>query len=373
MRRSSRVLIKIIVAGCAVAVWSAIASAETVELRGGIAPVNADRVAFEPGGLRVTRSGGSTVLIAWDEVRGVSGVTLKESEKAQLQLAEDLWRARSRVQRRDLGMAMPLFEKHFPALRGTTSETALIAAEGLLRCRLASQDWMRAIVPALETARLRRAGISTNRYADNLPVLDDTTFLCPDLPPAWEVSEQTRAIASEIEALPDTDADVARVAQLYVALLRGEPVPPAAKRDEGGAALLAAIGAVSASRGSGDDERFSKARASALAASKNLPPWAFAWVQHAIGRARVGESDPAARIDGTLALLRVPALGAAECCNFALERGSALGVAERFHCADGKDKRFAHEPWRRGGRSIRPTPVPPATVSPTTPPAPGNP
>ena len=43
----------------------------------------------------------------------------------------------ARVERDDATLAEPLLERLFPTYQGRTSQTALVVAEGLLRCRLA--------------------------------------------------------------------------------------------------------------------------------------------------------------------------------------------------------------------------------------------
>ncbi len=275
--------------------------AGTVDLRGGGEPLSTSTAVFKADGLAITLAAGGSRTVPWDMVAGVEGVTIGAAEKEWLAVAEDLWRARSRAQRGDFLMARPLFEKHFERFRGGNSESALIVAEGLLRSRLAAGEFEKAIVPAIEVARLRRAGVTTDRYAALVPVLDETTLLCPQLAPAWAPDDRTRLLATEVGAVGG-DPAVARLAQLYAMLLRGERAAAGSEGDAG-TALLAAIASIDCS----SEEARAKARKDLAAATKELPPWAKAWASHALGRALVAQSDAARRMDGTLELLRVAA------------------------------------------------------------------
>lgn len=314
--------------------------AATVRLRGGGQPVAAERVDLELAGVRVVKAG-VTSFIAWDQVQAIEDRPLSAAERGQLATATDLWRARSRVQRGDEALAVELFQKHFTTFRGTTSETALVVAEGLLRCRLASglrADRLKAIVAAIEVARLRRAKVTTDRYAGLVPVIDEATLLCPylgpDLAPALAtlgtggerpgvIDPESEAVAAEIDrtfpdsAAPGVDGETLRTARLYAAFLRGGAGPAPARRDEGGLALLAAmveLGRAATTAPTGDAaatstvETRTRHRAAALAAAKALPGWAAGWAHFAVGRSLVAEQEPARRVDGVLELLEVAAI-----------------------------------------------------------------
>jgi hypothetical protein len=320
-----------------------------VELRGAEPPLSVDRAVLEVGGVRVTKTGGVTSVIAWDKVRTLEGAepgTLDAAgAKEAIAIADDLWRARTRLQRGDLQAAAPLFERHFERFRGTNSETALIVAEGTLRCRLAGDDWMAAIVPALEVARLRKAGFVTDRYAALAPVMDEATLLSPQLAPTWTVNDRTKAIAQSIETAVFTDPAVARLASAYVALLRGTmPGNAAAKAgakdaaqapaDAPGVALLHAIARLRA----GTDGERTQATNELVGIVKTAPDWVRAWANYSIGRSTVDRAadakDRAAAIDGVLALTRVAAQPGAprrlviESLSLAVSTLQALGDAE---------------------------------------------
>jgi hypothetical protein len=272
-----------------------------VELRGGAAPIDASDVRFGSDGLRVVTIGGGEETIAWDRVAAVTGATLDASEREWIAIAEDLWRARFRIQRGDASAARPLFERHEARFRGERSETALVVAEGLLRCRLAEGDPRRAISVALDVASLRRAGIATDRYAALPEALDATTLLAPSLVPLWAPLRSEEA-ALLVDPTRYDDPVVRRLGELYAALLRGEVVQ-AGRESHPGPALLAAIAAIDTT----SSEAVERSRRHLAAAVKDLPAWAQAWAGHALGRRLVESGDPSLVTDGVLELLRVAA------------------------------------------------------------------
>ena len=89
-------------------------NAEVVHLRDGAAPVDAVRVAFVPGGLEAVTSAGETRRFALDQVARIDDMTdpiLIDQWKQRQDLARDVWRARSRVQRGDPELALALFQQ----------------------------------------------------------------------------------------------------------------------------------------------------------------------------------------------------------------------------------------------------------------------
>lgn len=305
------------VAGAAESVGTRLAPGQAelrVELRGTRPAIVAQRLEFEKGGLRVVSGNATALLLAWDDVRAVTGRPLTDDERAFLAMAEDLWRARQRVQRGDLDRAVELFERHAEALRGSTSETALIVAEGIVRCRVA-RDPLRAVLPALEVARLRRAKITTDRYANLPPVLDEATLLAPAVGAALigdasgSSDAERLAIAREIDLLlasTTLDGETRRSADLVAAILRRTPLP-AVKREEGGAGLLAAIMELDRIRPDETPEAKVRVRSAVVASAKGLAPWATAWARFAVGRSLVAEAALPEREQGVLALLAIPA------------------------------------------------------------------
>lgn len=313
-------------------------------------------------GVTIKRSDGTAQVIALDRVReigfaapGGPGVKPIATDWARLQpVALKLWRARSRVERGDTALAEPLLEELFfggrsdagartsmrPYLDGN-SETALVVAEGLLRCRLARGDQAGALLPALTVTRLRQQGVSTDSYSTLEPVWDAATLLCPQLPPVLPDGPGTVAALAKLEPLTrGGDALTSELAALYGAsiMIRPDgslvpvlplPAAPAGARESQATAILRAV----LQTQQGD----SSARASARAkleriealATKSAGPakaaggaqpsegWLQAWTSFAEGSSLLrvdvagdGTVDPAlpdARRRGIVALLAVPA------------------------------------------------------------------
>ena len=168
-----------------VLVIAASARADLVERRGSEPPVEGKITRIDDAGVTVRSDLGAFHFVPWDRVRHVEAKEQDPLLARRMETATRLWRARSRVERHDTTLAEPILERLFERYHGQTHETALVVAEGLLRCRLAPGDHVRAVLPALETARLRRADVTTDSYANLTAVIDESTSLCPLLAPAW--------------------------------------------------------------------------------------------------------------------------------------------------------------------------------------------
>ena len=201
-------------------------NAEVVHLRDGAAPVDAVRVAFVPGGLEAVTSAGDTRRFALDQVARIDDMTdpiLIDQWKQRQDLARDVWRARSRVQRGDPELALALFQRHFTPRTSDerTHEFALIIAEGLLRCLLESGETEAILPAALETTRLRRAGVTTDRYDALPPVIDERFWLLPKLPPIATSASSLDRLPDELRHWQiDSDPVVSRLAELYACMAR---------------------------------------------------------------------------------------------------------------------------------------------------------
>ena len=201
-------------------------NAEVVHLRDGVASVDAVRVAFVPGGLEAVTSAGETRRFALDQVAGITDLTdpiLIDQWRQRQDLARDVWRARSRVQRGDSELALALFQRHFTPRTSDerTHEFALIIAEGLLRCLLESGDTEAILPAALETTRLRRAGVTTDRYDALIPVIDERFWLLPKLPPIATSEPSVARLSDELRHWRiDSDPVVSRLAELYASMSR---------------------------------------------------------------------------------------------------------------------------------------------------------
>ena len=138
---------------------------DMVERRGSEPALEGEITIINEAGVTIRSSLGAVHVVPWDRVRRVEGKVEDPTLDEKMAIAVDLWRSRSRVERGDTTLAEPLLERLFERYRGQTHETALVVAEGLLRCRLARADHALAVVPALEVARLRRAQITTDTYS----------------------------------------------------------------------------------------------------------------------------------------------------------------------------------------------------------------
>lgn len=278
-----------IVAVAVIALGASSTSGDEVVRRGGLSTLRGDIVVVDEAGVSIRSELGAMHIVPWDRIREVDagGRPLPELDRYMAR-AEKLWRARSRVERLDMQLAEPLFEELFEHYRGRTHETALVAAEGLLRCRLARGANDLAVVPALEVARLRRADVTTRSYGHLDAVYDVDTGLWPQLPPFWTGEANLERLIGDLDRYDARrDAGVARLADLYRWAARqqlGEAVEPPASDGEASASielLRQMIGCVS----SEDDVR--RESVAALEASVgSLTGWRELWAHFFIGVGR---------------------------------------------------------------------------------------
>jgi hypothetical protein len=346
------------------------ADAQSVQRRGGLPDVPGTVSIADDNGVTVIAHDGGSIVIPWDRVRGVVDQQPPTEFARHWNDAVLLWRARSRVERGDTALAEPIFERLFERYRGHTHETALVVAEGLLRCRLVRGQQAMALLPALEAARLRRAGIETVSYRHLPPVMDSATWLCPSLPPYWIDSPLTERARVELHAYDSQgDALVADLAAIYaMSLAAGSTGDDAGSEAEGengatddGVSLLRAA----ADAMSPDVATRRSARDRLRAAEPRLPVEFRAWARFFAGVALLAESGAVQRQRGAMSLLHVSALWGDEQPFLA---GAALRLAademraqRRDAAADSLlDELAARYPYHpiRGVRTPR-VPVPP--------------
>lgn len=308
-----------------------------VELRGGAPDRTVAAATPLDRGLEVRTvvagKGDERELIPWDEVRAVTAADSSGAHPARefMQMAEELWRARIRIARRDTVLARPLLERHWERFRGADGPTAQLVAEGLLRCAVNAGDLSAAVGPWIACLRLGTDG-TASRFPALEPVLDDTTGLLPVLAPfAPEAFRADFVKALDEAAAPagspaggnagNSASAAARVATGVSAqmarLLRAAdaaPAEPAPKPSDAPASrLLAAIDAIATAADA-------RARERAVADFDKLypEPSAFvgAWRLAAAGlnsarlaRAAKPEVRSAALIAAALDNLAVPASG----------------------------------------------------------------
>jgi hypothetical protein len=287
------------------------------------APVRADRIQLRDqetplqGKILVMNADGITIsvgeqpmrVVSWDRVASFEHDQPHADAEKYADLAMNLWRGRSRVERGDSRLALPVFEELASQYHGTTSETALVVMEGLLRCRLDQGANDLAVVPALEVARLRLKGVTTNSYSNLPPVLDSATLLCPVLPPVWVSTPALLKVERRL-AEYDAGAEPALIAQaaLYRQAMRRQlalPVDTIAggKTDNKGLQFLMTIQELSSS--SPSDRAAIRERL--LRQAEPLGDWAQAWARYFVGVSLLAESGEDARLEGIVSLLHVPA------------------------------------------------------------------
>ena len=264
------------------------------------------------------------VMLSWDRVADVRVAGPVQPRLPELlENAEALWRARSRLDRGDMANAEPILELQFPAMVGRTSETALVVSDGLLRCRLDRGANAEAILPGLEMARLRRAGMTTSSDAIRIPpvitpdgvdavipVWDADFSLLPYLPPVWlEGPGASNARVELQEWSTENDPLMATIAGLYLAGLKqdlGQAIEPVdldseSIAGESGTLLLGLmVNAVHP-----DPTVRKEARKRLENRPANDPPWVETWTRFQLGRSYLMEEGAGQRRKGQLNLAHV--------------------------------------------------------------------
>ena len=288
--------------------------AQMVERRGGIEPIEAANIGFLPHGLRVIQENGASQLIVWDLVRSIEGLTDPSELEAwenYRQLADDLWRARARVQRGDARLAEPLLEPYFDQAieLEKDAELRLIIAEALLRVRLARGAVEEAVPMALETIRLRRAGVVTDRFEGLDPVVDESLWLVPALPPLSTDANRVRALSRILEPWLDPerlgdDPHVRGLAAAHLSLA-GEATDPLGEDSTPGLEFIRA--ALEASSSDPAVRDAARVRLAAAADAENAPAWLGAWRRWFTACSLLREQDVELDV-ALIELLHVPAL-----------------------------------------------------------------
>lgn len=287
---------------------------DTIERRGAEPAIVGRITVADESGVYVRSAQGATHFVPWDRVRRVVTDRPEVGLDRWLDTAETLWRARSRVERNDTTLAEPLLERLFERYRGQTHETALVVAEGLLRCRLVRGANAAAVIPALEVGRLHRAGVETASYAMLRPVIDEETSLCPELAPAWLNSRALDKLRRDLgEYGAEGDPIIAALAEGYLQAVRrqvgvealagsGEP-DESAPPEHPGVQLLMRCAAC----GAEDAQRRQAARDVLRLELPTMPPWAEAWARFALGTSLLREDGVGRRQRGLLDLVHLPA------------------------------------------------------------------
>lgn len=288
-----------------------------VSVRGGEAAPTGEVISVDAAGIVLGPPPG-TLVIGWDRVKGVAG-TWSEKAAPFLGMAEQAWRARTRLERGDPLSAEPLFEKLFIEYRGKAGPTASVVSEGLLRCRLrrgahvaAIDPWLSLMVagptsgmamPVFHAGWASEAGLS--------PAMDATTGLVPALPPIWLAWPSVEAFAKQAEA-KENEPRTGALRAMYLASAKYEcgqavDVPTVGANDPGSHIVRDIV----LSR-AGDVDQRASARKSLEermrgSSANPTPPWLEAWCRAAIGRSLLREDAADLKKLGIVELLHIPA------------------------------------------------------------------
>lgn len=284
------------------------AEADTVYRRGGFPEVVGTILAMDEAGITIRSGGPGVTLILWDQVRDIIPDQPEPSLDNLLAIAEDLWRARSRITRGDLALAEPLLERLFERYRGKSNETAFIVAEGLLRCRLDRGAHMLAVIPFLEVARLRRQDIGTDRYSQLESIYDQQTSLCPLLAPVWDDQEGMQRLVRELDAY---DSNEDEVIGALAALFRQAALPADQRFKDKPTSQMPRHPGVDFLRRflevfSPDSENRRAARVRLDREINDLPDWAESWIRYQIGMSLLMEEDENQNQLGLVSLAHLP-------------------------------------------------------------------
>jgi hypothetical protein len=287
----------------------------TVILRGTAQPIVAESVFGDSHGLEIhTVAAGSArgaaekgEVIPWDMVRAVEGQSGGTGLAEFLEIGEDLWRARIRIERGDAALAQAELAKHWTRFRDADGPTAALVAEGLLRCALSAGDLRAAADPWLACLRHRGMGIAS-RFPTLPPAIDASNGLLPELSPFMPASRRAELIGACESA--KASGESGEVARSIVRIANGMHDPAHDSARESSPALRA-LGLLEDIASAADVRSLDKAVGSFDRAFEEPPSYLSAWRIAAIGtcRARIARTAPV--VAGAAASDRAGALGRA--------------------------------------------------------------
>jgi hypothetical protein len=349
-----------LVACVASGVWAALAStslARPVVLRDGTR-VEGKVLATTLGGVRLEGDGAGNAkgarVVSWDLVKGVEG----DAGAGNFGLAADaLWRARTRLERGDARAAEAVAEPLVETYASEGGPSALLAAECVVRCRLARGAQAAAVSAWLWWVQVQE-GRGTDVWIGGGTALgamaDSATGLAVQLAPMWAPGPTAVSAASSTDwsRARASGGSAGALAELYEKAARFEAgldtevVLTGAEAKGDGVAFVREI---VLARG-GDAEARAGARQALerrLAVYEALkvegkakdtprPRWVEAWCRVALGRSMVREQDERVRMQGVLQLLHVPArFGRDQASLAALALAESAVALESMGDADG--------------------------------------
>jgi hypothetical protein len=254
-------------------------------------------------------------LGGWDRVREVRGEQGGAGAKATgfATLSDQLWRARTRVERGDFAAAEPLLDGLVDRSRGVPGPTSSVVFEGLLRCRLRRGAQIPAVWAWLDWSAARGIGGDwIGGKIDAARVIDSETGLAPSLPPVFlrDAAVDAGAMSDDWARLVAPGAGKAELAQLYLAAIRFETgqaaeALPNVVNAAPGVRLVSEI--VRARIGDEAERRAARDALLKRLETKDLEPWMECWCRVGVGRSLLREADSENRRQGVVQLLHAPA------------------------------------------------------------------
>lgn len=285
-----------------------------VQLRGRDADDPRDVVSMDLCGV-VLRSEGREERIAWSDVKSVSGGD-REGAARYMDLADQAWRARIRLERRDVAMALPLLEGLFERCKQSECQVTLLASAGLAHARLLEFDAAGAIRPMLLAAHLHELSYRVEASFYESTDFDPETGLMPALPPIFVPSETTAKqarILLDVGSSGDTFVSeslrtpTALLYQRALRLPRGTELMNDDLSERASSAERLVHAVVLATTSASAEGRLAGRKMLAADDHAHEGTWREAWSRLAIGRSFLLEPAITDKNRGLLELLEVPA------------------------------------------------------------------
>lgn len=318
-----------------------------LSMRAGLVAPEGAVIHLSEQGVRLRRSDGAETEVSWDRIAALSGTHAKDAE-AYRDVADQSWRARTRLARGDGVGAEPLFEQLFERYGGTKGATASAVAEGLMICRVRRGTQAAAVLPLLGLVASGTSGaldLGDGLLTDAPGAYVDGQFgLVPAVPPIWLDVPATQALARGVWDLPTgpLSGRAALLSELYRAAAAAEvgdstEIPTRPLGDPGAELVWEIVVSRIGQDGAGPSSR-SEARDALRSRLKGgVPTWVEAWSRCALGRSLLKEGGEQGLL-GAAELLALPArlerenplltgIALAEVAVFMHRRGDGAGAA----------------------------------------------
>lgn len=308
--------------------WAALASvmyARPVVLRDGTR-IDAKVEGVSLGGVHLApeTTGGPARVVSWDMVKSVEGA---EDAASYVQTGDSLWRARTRLERGDVRAAEALAERLSEVYSAEGGPSAALAAECLVRCRMARGAQGAAVGAWLWWARVQE-GRGKDTWIGGGTALgalsDGTLGLGVHMPPIWAPGPVASSAAASTDwskarsggGVSAALAELYEKAARFEAGLDSEVTLTDAAKGEG----LAFAREIVLARGGDSDARqaartaleqrlavYEVVREEGRSKEPARPRWVEAWCRMALGRSMLREQDERVKMQGVLHLMHVAA------------------------------------------------------------------